>query len=195
MILVDPKHERTSKDGFLTLGMTVQDFLYDLRWGGLRDMTGSVRGILMAPPCTHFSVSGAQYWKTKDEDGRTAEAIDIVDACLTVVADLKPDWWCLENPVGRLPRLYPMRLGRPLMYFHPCEYAGYADDPEGEAYTKKTGLWGFFNTMLTKDERTPVRVCSQGSWIQRLGGASYRTKELRSITPTGFARAFARANP
>lgn len=41
----------------------------------------------------------------------------------------------------------------------------------------------------------PIRVCSQGSWVQRLGGKSERTKELRSMTPDGFARAFALANP
>jgi site-specific DNA-cytosine methylase len=30
-----------------------------------------VHGILCAPPCTHFSVSGAQYWKQKDNNGKT----------------------------------------------------------------------------------------------------------------------------
>jgi hypothetical protein len=39
-----------------------------------------------------------------------------------------------------------------------------------------------------------VRTSSQGSWIQRLGGSSERTKELRSVTPLGFAYAFAKAN-
>ena len=33
----------------------------------------TVYGILAAPPCTDFAGSGAQYWKTKDEDGRTKE--------------------------------------------------------------------------------------------------------------------------
>jgi len=40
----------------------------------------------------------------------------------------------------------------------------------------------------------PVRVCSQGSRVQRLGGKSDKTKELRSMTPMGFARAFYAAN-
>ena len=34
-------------------------------------LPNKVYGVLAAPPCTHFSVSGAQYWKAKDSDGRT----------------------------------------------------------------------------------------------------------------------------
>ena len=64
----------------------------------------------------------------------------------------------------------------------------------GDAYTKKTGLWGNFNRDLPRNDVAPVRVCNQGSWIQRLGGKSDKTKELRSMTPMGFARAFYAAN-
>ena len=90
-----------------------------------------------------------------------------------------------ENPVGRLPRLVP-ELGKPRMYFNPCDY--------GDPYTKKTGLWGDFNTNLPKNPVEPERVCKQGSWVQKLGGKSERTKELRSMTPPGFAQAFFEAN-
>lgn len=141
-----------------------------------------VHGILAAPPCTHFSGSGAQYWPAKDADGRTHEALAVVDACLRVIWANQPQWWCLENPVGRLTHY----LGKPTMYFHPWEY--------GDAYTKKTCLWGTF----TEPVRTPVepiRSNAQGSWVQSLGGSSERTKRLRSATPAGFARAFFEANP
>jgi hypothetical protein len=151
-----------------------------------------VFGILAAPPCTDFSVSGAQYWKAKDADGRTAVSLALVDKTLELVRELKPEFWVLENPVGRLPKLRP-EIGTPY-YFHPYEFAGFADDPETERYTKKTGLWGEFNRDLEKLPLEPIRVCSQGSWIQALGGKSDRTKELRSKTPTGFARSFCRAN-
>jgi hypothetical protein len=40
----------------------------------------------------------------------------------------------------------------------------------------------------------PVRTSRQGSWLQALGGAGERTKEARSVTPDGFARAFYFAN-
>jgi hypothetical protein len=100
----------------------------------------------------------------------------------------KPDWWALENPVGRLHTLLP-ELGKP-WYFQPCDY--------GDPYTKKTALYGKFMRPLPLwvGDRSvkPVRVSSQGSWVQKLGGKSERTKELRSATPMGFARAFFAAN-
>lgn len=163
-----------------------------------------VVGILMAPPCTDFTVSGAQYWPAKDADGRTAKSLDVVLACLTIKDAYPGAWWALENPVGRLPSLLP-GLGKPRFYFHPYEYAQRADAPASERYTKKTGIWGRCIKPLTDAERhtlgegpaplEPIRVCAQGSWVQRLGGKSERTKELRSMTPTGFARAFFLTHP
>lgn len=116
-------------------------------------------------------------------------------ACLTVAEAYKQRdgaWWALENPVGRLPKLIP-EIGKP-WYFHPHEYAGYAPDPEKDRYTKKTGIWGPVKRPQPKSLE-PIRVCSQGSWLMKLGGKSERTKELRSVTPLGFSRAFFEANP
>lgn len=142
-----------------------------------------VRGVLAAPPCTAFTNSGAQYWAGKDEDGRTLEALALVDACMRIITVHRPQWWALENPVGRLQRW----LGKPRMAFDPCDY--------GDAYTKRTLLWGHFTEPLKTKRVEPERVSSQGSWLMKLGGSSERTKELRSITPSGFARAFFEANP
>ena len=61
-----------------------------------------VVGVLIAPPCTHFSVSGAQYWKTKDADGRTGGHIKLVEKALEIVDYFNPVFWALENPVGRI---------------------------------------------------------------------------------------------
>ena len=92
--------------------------------------------------------------------------------------------------MGRLPKLRP-RLGAP-WYFNPNEFAGYlvGEHADRECYTKRTGLWGSFNKPVKK----PLPVSPGGSWIMRLGGKSERTKELRSITPSGFAYAFYEAN-
>lgn len=139
-------------------------------------------GVLAAPPCTHFAGSGAQYWKAKDGDGRTLEALALADACLRVVFACKPQWWALENPVGRLVHY----IGKPTLTFDPCDY--------GDPYTKRTLLWGDF-VPPRQSPVEPVKVCPQGSWLMKLGGKSERTKALRSITPPGFARAFFKANP
>lgn len=141
-----------------------------------------VYGILAAPPCTHFSGSGAQYWKEKDRDGRTLEALSITDACLRIILMKNPVFWALENPVGRLRKF----LGAdPDLIFNPCDY--------GDPYTKKTLLWGKFN-MFEKNPVEPIKSCKQGSWVQKLGGKSEKTKRLRATTPPGFAKAFYEAN-
>jgi len=152
---------------------------------------GTVDGILAAPPCTDFSVSGAQYWPAKDADGRTEKSLEMVRQVLRCVEFLQPDWWAMENPVGRLNTLMPELKEYGPWWFQPCDY--------GDAYTKKTGLWGRFTPPLPlfiggDNSVDPVRACSQGSWLQKLGGKSERTKELRSVTPMGFARAFFAAN-
>jgi site-specific DNA-cytosine methylase len=74
-----------------------------------------VYGILAAPPCTHFTVSGAQYWKEKDADGRTFEDITILTACLMIIARTQPRFWVIENPIGRMRNM----LGEPDFKFDP----------------------------------------------------------------------------
>lgn len=151
----------------------------------------SVHGILAAPPCTDFAGSGAQYWKKKDEDGRTEASLALIDKTLSLVDYYQPTFWALENPVGRLPTLRP-RLGKP-WYFNPNEFAGWLEGElsDKECYTKRTGIWGVYN----RPERKVRPVSPEGNWIMRLGGKSERTKELRSMTPLGFSKAFFEANP
>jgi hypothetical protein len=166
-----------------------RDAGYDVRVIDPYAGTGDVRlfestpayGVLAAPPCTDFTVSGAQYWPAKDADGRTLESLSVVDACIRIIFACRPRFWVLENPVGRLRRW----IGPPVMTFNPCDY--------GDAYTKRTLLWGEFNR--PKENRVePVKACKQGSWLMKLGGKSAKTKRLRSVTPPGFARAFFEAN-
>lgn len=163
-----------------------------------------VVGVLMAPPCTAFAGSGARWWKAKDADGRTEEAVSIVIDCWRVMQLTDPLWWALENPVGRLERLVPELQGVRKFIFDPCDFAGMADDPIAEAYTKRTCLWGEFTPPhkaphlriephMVEKRRRDGRVV-RGSWMwATLGGKSERTKALRSKTPVGFARAFAMA--
>jgi len=148
------------------------------------DKRGPFDIILAAPPCTDFAVSGAQYFKAKDADGRTEESLKLVRKVLEIIDLTNPRVWALENPVSRLPRLLP-EIGKP-WYWQPFWF--------GDAYTKKTGLWGKFNRNLPLNMVEPIKTCAQGSWLQKLGGKSERTKELRSMTPLGFAYAFYEVN-
>jgi hypothetical protein len=144
---------------------------------------GQVYGIIAQPPCTHFAVSGARWWADKGE-AALLEGLQVVDACLRLVAVCKPEFWVLENPVGRL-RDY---IGPYAHTFHPCDYAGYADDPAPECYTKKTCLWGTFN-MPPKDFRKP----DLGSKMHLIPPGPDRAN-IRSATPQGWARAFFSVN-
>jgi len=178
-------------------GVDIMDIDTDWLYENIFDGHETVDGILAAPPCTDFSVSGAQYWKKKDADGTTAKSVELVNQVLRIVDVCSPDFWALENPVGRIAQLVP-GLGKP-KYFNPHDF--------GDAYTKKTALYGKFkmpqktnNVGLFKkgtnrlDEVKPIRETKQGSWLMKLGGKSERTKELRSITPSGFAEAFYQFN-
>ena len=146
----------------------------------------NIYGVLAAPECTHFTVSGAQYWMLKDMDGRTIDGMGLIIACLRIIAITKPQFWALENPVGRLSRW----MGKPQLIFNPCDY--------GDPYTKKTCLWGEFN-LPEKNPVDPVYCyASNGDRYSPVhmhtGGISVKTKELRSITPPAFAQAFYEAN-
>lgn len=135
-----------------------------------------VRGVLAAPPCTHLASSGARWWGEKGEQA-LLEAMAVVDACIRIVTVHRPIWWVLENPIGRL-RNY---LGEPVMSFDPSDY--------GDPYTKRTLLWGHFAAPM----KMPV-FAAEGSKMHRLSPSPERAA-LRSITPSGFAKAFYEANP
>lgn len=145
-----------------------------------------VYGILAAPPCTHFAGSGARWWKSKGVEA-LIEGLAIVDACLRIIVISQPKFWALENPVGRLVHY----LGKPKLYFNPCDY--------GDPYTKKTCLWGNFN-IPKKNYVEPVFITLNSG--KRMSEIEYHSWKLpkeertrvRSITPSGFAKAFYEAN-
>jgi hypothetical protein len=196
--------------------------------GDVLDQFEDVDALLMAPPCTDYTNSGAQYWPAKDISGQTEKSNEMIRQCLRLVDLFRPTdpdyddvfFWALENPAGRLNTVFP-ELGKP-MYFDPCDYAGYVPginpdviakldsirtkngikvtDAENDfvvrynAYTKRTGIWGEFNRNIPKKRIEPVKTSPQGTFTQRYGGKSAKTKELRSNTPVGFSIAFYEAN-
>jgi len=136
----------------------------------------NVHGVIAQPPCDHFAVSGARWWKSKGE-AALIEGLQLVDACLRIILTARPAFWVLENPVGRL-RHY---IGPPSHTFNPCDY--------GDPYTKRTCLWGEF----TMPQKNPVEP-TEGSKMHLVGPGPDR-KNIRSATPLGFAKAFRMANP
>lgn len=184
VVRVDPKHSATVDDGSLLVWRgTVSDVLASYR------SLGPVHGILAAPPCTDFSLAGVAHWTRKDLNGSTAKSVQIVLDVLHLVVLLRPRWWALENPRGRIRQLVP-QLGKPSHSFHPCDY--------GDPYKKRTLLWGRFTPPLPLF-LGQIRSCHPSvvasSWVENVPGSGAARQAARSKTPSGFASAFFEVNP
>ena len=172
--------------GYRVLNITLPD--YDVReYVPCEEILPNIYGILAAPPCTMFSLARTRAKKPRD----FAEGMEIVVACLEIIWAVRCDhalkFWALENPMGYLRQF----LGKPAFTFDPCDF--------GDAYTKKTDLWGYFNLLkinpigLTPQEKY---LCLQNNRqlpsISDITGNKQSAR--RAITPLGFAKAFYKAN-
>ena len=149
------------------------------------------------PVCTDMAVSGAAHFKRKaerDPEFQTKAVSYAVD-CAELFDDLGCPYF-VENPVSVL----ATKWRKPDYSFHPYEYGGYINNDQAEhprwpeyiaakdAYPKKTCLWtgnGF--VMPWTDPVQPEQGYS--TQHKKLGGKSQRTKDIRSATPRGFAKA------
>jgi len=142
------------------------------------------------PECTGGTVSSTAHWQRKGLKP-FIEWLDLFEVCREIVESIGCPY-VIEQPV--VDKSLSNHYRNSNSYFNPCDYGGYLDPPS-DAYTKKTQLWhgnGF--VMPGPKPVTPIKVCSQGSWIQKLGGSSQKTKNLRSATPEGWAKAVFEAN-
>jgi len=149
------------------------------------------------PVCTDMAVSGAAHFKRKAERDPEFQnkAVSYAKICAQMFNELGVPYF-IENPVSVL----ATKWRKPDHSFHPYEYGEYLNDAEAvhprwpdyiaerDAYTKKTCLWtgnGF--RMPTK-----IPTCKPTGYSTqhlKLGGKSQRTKDIRSATPRGFAKA------
>ena len=147
--------------------------------------------IFAFPDCTEMAVSGAKHKHTSLDSLHMAK----------MIKRLGDDYnarWMIENPVGKMSTLWR----KPDHYFHPFEYGGYMDGsekifhhkmPAFDGYTKKTCIWSGGGFVMPEKKLGPVNIGMFWGW-RWLGGNSTRTKQLRSLTPRGFARAVYEAN-
>jgi len=151
---------------------------------------GKFAAVFAFPPCTHFAVSGARWFKDKGLDV-LIEALEIVNACRKICEASRAPWM-LENPVGTLSTITESYWQAPSHSFNPNDY--------GDPYTKKTMLWtggGFVMPPIVK----PGDLLSAPTWVEPSEGSkmhllppSADRADLRSETPMGFARAVFEAN-
>ena len=158
-----------------------------------------VYGILAAPPCTEFSILNCLAEpRERNED----EGMIVVNACLKIIEECKPQFYAIENPVGNLKKY----IGHPDFIFQPWEF--------GDAWTKRTCIWGKFNKpvkifdnwddvpklpLYTRPGRKkPNFAFLHKSAIKNIPQlADYKPQtdaDFRAITPPGFAKAFFEVN-
>ena len=159
------------------------------------------------PSCQLLAVSGNRWIKN-----RLATNPDYLEESMRLVymaRDYAEDQqipYMIENPVS----LISSQWRKPDYTFHPYEYGMYLTPEEAEhplypdyiqpydAYTKLTCLWtgnGFVMPTPRPVDKTLVNGGDQYSLAYRkLGGKSLKTKNIRSATPRGFAKAAAIAN-
>lgn len=149
--------------------------------------------IFAFPDCTMLTVAGAQH-------ERSEEAIQKSIANAKLVEDLGVKYncpWMVENPVGKMSALWR----KPDYYFDPYEYGGYISQQDGsfhvrmpyqDGYTKKTCLW-VGNGFIMPEKKPVPHIGFFWAW-RWCGGKGAKTKQLRSLTPRGFARAVYEAN-
>ena len=158
------------------------------------------------PVCTDLAVSGAAWFKKKAEANPwfQDEAVGHAMSCARLFEDMGVPYF-IENPVSVL----ATKWRKPDYSFHPYEYGGYIPYDEmnhprwpeyiapRDAYKKKTCLWTGGNfRMPTKVAVDPEGYHGNGysTAMMKLGGKSKRTKDIRSATPRGFAKAVCDAN-
>lgn len=149
--------------------------------------------IFAFPSCTELAGSGEQHERTRSELRRaiaTAQVAERLGSTFNVP-------WMFENPVGKLSTMWR----KPDHYFHPFEYGDYLTGeeesfhprmPARDAYTKKTCLW-VGNGFIMPEKKPVPHIGKFWGWAYP-GGKSAKTKQLRSLTPRGFAAAVYEAN-
>ena len=137
--------------------------------GDVFDIIGDGWDLMIAhPPCTHLAVSGARWFKDKQEE--QAEALEFVRSLLN--ADIPQI--ALENPIS----IISSRIRKPNQIIQPWQF--------GHGETKATCLW-LKDLPLLK----PTKIVEgRENRVHRMPPSEERWK-LRSITYQGIADAMA----
>ncbi len=201
--LFDGQHESgISRDGNLVkVGMWFLPSEINNHAKEIKSMVGDACFVFWFPECTDLAVSGAAHFAKKraanpefqNEAASLAKLVELVGIEFNCP-------WGAENPVSVLSTLWR----KPNFNFHPWEFGGYLPEDDKhplypeyikprDAYPKKTCIWhggGFI-----EPKKSPAEV-DEGYSDQhkKLGGKSLKTKNIRSATPRGFAKAVFLAN-
>lgn len=149
----------------------------------------NVYGIMANPPCTMFSIARSNPKEPRDLN----EGMRLVKECLRIIWKCQSSfvgnsngtsplkWWAMENPATGFLRWF---MGKPTFEYNQIEY--------GSPFSKRTALWGFFETPKRPILFNPVP--SGRSLMHKRDGELSRG-QVRARCPIDFAKAFYEANP
>ena len=133
--------------------------------------------LLASPPCNHFSLACLQFPRKGVKN-----ALEIVGACFEAVAILKPKYWFIENPRGRLRGI----IGKPKTTIR------YSDYDSKIKMMKTTDFWGNIQLPMVKHERR-IKLSSGMTRIERLKKhfphETKQGKAERAKVPYGVSKA------
>lgn len=159
-------------------------------WGDARTVTKPtdkpIAFFAAFPPCTHVAGCGARDFVLKGGQ-MLRDSLEIFEASRQA-ASWSGAPYMIENPKGILGGI--PHIGRRDYAFDPYEFAGWADDPDYEAYTKETWLWTG-NGFIFPQKRPIDPIL--GSKMHLMAPSDDRARN-RSKTPQGFAKATFVAN-
>lgn len=147
-------------------------------------------------PCTDVAIAGARHFEKKAINDALfwAKSMELVFIGVHI-AQLFGIPYFIENPMSMISTLWR----KPDYKFDPYMFGGYLPKehqhklfpeiyPGRDAYNKETWLW-VGNGFVFPDKIPVEPVESDYPGFKKLGGKSERTKEIRSVTPEGFAKA------
>ena len=114
--------------------------------------------IWASPPCTYFSVASIGHHWNKDHTPKTEQAklgVKIVQKTLDIISFLKPNYFFIENPTGKLRKLDVIKNIEKTTVCY-CKY--------GEDRMKPTDIWtNNIQSILNPGGWLPREMCFNGN--------------------------------
>ena len=134
------------------------DYVVDILNFDIKKVSFKPDVIWASPPCTYFSVASiGKHWN-KDHTPKSKNAllgVEFVQKTIDIIKELKPKFWYIENPRGKLRKLQVVK-GLPRTTITYCSY--------GDNRMKPTDIWSnnIFD-MFNEKGWKPKPMCYNGN--------------------------------
>jgi hypothetical protein len=206
--ILHPEAGRYTDFGLGTISYIKLDLYAEASFEILKEtLKGNSCFIIGFPVCTDLSISGAKHWETKRTINPNFQ-LDAIRPALRIdeLSKYLDCEYMIENPQSRLSKLWRKEDHT----FDPCDYGGYLPAssphplypnviPAQDAYEKHTCIWSSKGFVMPPKARIHPQFALYKRWngerlkvspiVAKTGGDTPKTKNIRSATPRGFAKA------